>query len=266
MIARFFIYLFYTIYFNSIHFRLSLHLKPYTGILCLILPTRCITQPHLSPTSSSSIPDDSLFRNLLQSLNLIIPSIERFPLLDENITTSTLPNLLTKHTPKLSFYILMHSTSIQQFITPSSNSLIPNSNLDDIQDWILSLPLEKQKERILKERDEVNENNENEKLLLNQNQYEITSNTFQNFISLIHTLKTAGSSQNQQEIKVFLSESGKEILRQFQIKSNKRNKKRKLVESHEDRNDNENSNSLIVSELGLQIFIPDKLLYLITLI
>ena len=160
----------------------------------------------------------------------------------------------------------MHSVSSLSSSSPSQ-SLIPSatlsqSNLIDIKDWILSLPIEKTIERLNQDQDHENEHYKD---------IQITSNTLENFLSIIFTLKTVINLQNHQ-FNTFLNEDRKEILNQYQREnSHRRGKSRKRkgispIERNDINNDLDNSNSnnstMNNDELGLKILIPNKLLNL----
>lgn len=125
--------------------RLSLHLKPLTGILCLVLPTRCV--------KGSISKDDLAFRNLLKAFNLCTPSADRFPTLGcSNCDSFDLNSILLHTTPKLSFYILMHSSST------SFPTYFPTPSLHHLQQWILHVPQQSSASKDEPEQGQVSEN------------------------------------------------------------------------------------------------------------
>lgn len=122
--------------------RLSLHLTPMSGILCLVLPTRCV--------KGSDTNDDSAFLCLLRALNLCTPSADRFPSLSL-LDPLDLDSILLHRTPKLSFYLLMHSP-----IIASPTLALPSSQV--LQSWILQVPIQSSSDNNTMKQTEVSEN------------------------------------------------------------------------------------------------------------
>jgi hypothetical protein len=250
MLTRFLSFLFFISPIPSPICRLSLHLTPLTGILCLVLPTRCVVS-----SSSGASADDSLFLSLLRSLNLITPSGDRFPSLDPSCSApAQLSSLLLRSTPKLSFYILMHSPSVVP-----SHPLSSPAHTDLIASWILQ-----------GETSELSEGSEYEEMRTQEDKPKkieekgVSEELLQNLSSLLVTLQSSllkrGTNRTKEwtlanDSQSFLSESGSELIARWLQRTYH---SKKTVKDEDLRRFGERG-----SISGFMIHLPDCLLHLL---
>mmetsp|Transcript_20836 Transcript_20836/g.35094 ORF Transcript_20836/g.35094 Transcript_20836/m.35094 type:complete len:203 (+) Transcript_20836:672-1280(+) len=118
--------------------RLSAQLTPNSGVLFLILPTKCINNEFLSHKQ---------FLQFLKAVNLVVPNSENecyAELFPRATSDATFDDFCTRLTPKLSFFVLVHApesvTPLLSACSMSKDTLKRQQKVNATEEWYAAEP------------------------------------------------------------------------------------------------------------------------------